>query len=825
MKKFNLNPAISKREQENMEIAREIAAEGIVLLENDGVLPFQSDIKKIALFGNGARQTIKGGTGSGDVNVRSYITIEEGLEKAGYSIVSKRWLERYDEFIHCKQLEYDRVIRENAQKEGPAKALLYMMGNPFSDPEFSPLRKEDIETADAAVYVLARKSGEGADRTLAQGDYELTEQELKDIRFLAEMYDKFVVLLNIGGPVDWCKIKKVEGINALVNIGQGGSAFGDAVADILTGKVTPSGKLAMTWAKEYKDYPMAEKFATVSGEKDDVWYQEGIYVGYRYFDTFHVEPLYPFGYGKSYTDFTIETKSVTVRNLTVTVSAEVKNVGDFAGKEVVQIYISTPKGTVPKAFQTLCGYEKTNKLRPGETAQIQLSFPLERVASYDEKKAAYVLEEGEYILRVGNSSRNTEIVKKWKISEEICIKHCKNLFSENRSLREQKQGKNEIIEKRMETAEKDSQAVITFSDILTGKATIEQLTRQMTEKELILLCVGGARINMRDFSVIGNAADVVPGAAGETTKELLETRKIPIIEMADGPAGIRVNPKFYIKDGVLLKNPAEDPIFSKILPEALQKVDLKGAETGYQYCTALPIATMLAQSWNLKLLEKAGVLIGQEMEEMGIDLWLAPALNIQRNPLCGRNFEYYSEDPLVSGLCAAAVTKGVQSCPGRGTTIKHLAANNQETNRNYCNSHVSEQALREIYLKGFEICIQEAKPLAVMTSVNLLNGIHTANDRELLTEVLREEWGFEGMVMTDWGITSDFGTDTSTKKYSCASSVGCMIAGNDLIMPGSKNDEDQLLHAVHSKDLEESRLRWCAANILRVMLNLKKQSV
>lgn len=293
--------------------------------------------------------------------------------------------------------------------------------------------------------------------------------------------------------------------------------------------------------------------------------------------------------------------------------------------------------------------------------------------------------------------------------------------------------------------------------------------------------------------------------------------------MADGPAGLRMNPEYFVKDGVILKNLANDPLFKNILPKEALNVDLSGAETYYQYCTAIPVATMLAQSWNEEIWKTAGDLVGGEMEEMGIDLWLAPGMNIQRNPLGGRNFEYYSEDPLLSGLCAAAVTKGVQSHPGRGTTIKHIAANSQETNRNYNNSHLTERTLRELYLKPFEICIKKAQPFAAMTSVNLVNGIHAANHYDILTAAMRDEWGFQGLVMTDWGTTSDFGSESGSHKYNCSSSASCITAGNDLIMPGSQADYDRLLAAAAQGSLSLANLQWCAENILRVILRVEKR--
>ena len=292
--------------------------------------------------------------------------------------------------------------------------------------------------------------------------------------------------------------------------------------------------------------------------------------------------------------------------------------------------------------------------------------------------------------------------------------------------------------------------------------------------------------------------------------------------MVDGPAGIRVNPILHEKDGSYLSDPREDPIFSKLITADTVPVDLSGSVTRYQYCTALPVASMLAQSWNPELLYQAGELIAAEMELLGVDIWLAPAMNIQRNPLCGRNFEYFSEDPLLTGVCAAALTNGVQSRPGKCVSIKHFAANNQETNRNFHNVHVSERTLREIYLRGYEICLKKSKPATVMTALNLINGVHTACDHDLLTDILRREWGFDGIVMTDWGTTGVPGSNQG-QKYDCCYASDCIRAGNDLIMPGSKRDLDYLLADLENGKLDPEDVRRCGGNILKLLREIESE--
>lgn len=343
----------------------------------------------------------------------------------------------------------------------------------------------------------------------------------------------------------------------------------------------------------------------------------------------------------------------------------------------------------------------------------------------------------------------------------------------------------------------------------------------LTDKELATLCIGAARIDLSAVTVVGTFSQGLPGAAGETTSSLAD-KGVPSVTMVDGPAGIRVNPILHEKNGDYLSDPGEDPIFSKLITADTAPVDLSGSVTKYQYCTALPVASMLAQSWNSELLYQAGEMIAAEMKLLGVDIWLAPAMNIQRNPLCGRNFEYFSEDPLLTGVCASAITNGVQSHPGKCVSIKHFAANNQETNRNFHNVHASERTLREIYLRGYELCLKRSKPATVMTALNLINGVHAACDRDLLTDILRREWGFDGIVMTDWGTTGVPGSNRE-QKYDCCYAGDCIRAGNDLIMPGSKRDLDYLLADLENGKLDPEDVRRCGGNILKLLREIESE--
>ena len=798
------NPAVSDREKRHSRIAAELAAEGMVLLENKGILPFRASVKTIALFGSGARRTHIGGTGSGEVNVRDFISIEKGLENAGYTISTKAILGRDEANTDKAKQVYDGQIRAIAKEKGPLIALLSKMGKPFMPPVLPPLDKSATDNADACIYVLSRVCGEGADRRNEPGDFQLSETETTDIKLLAQAYERFVLLLNVGGAVDITEIRNLPGAVLLIN--QGGISTGDAVASILSGKTCPSGHLAATWPKRYEDWPCAKEF----GDPSDTWYREGSLVGYRWFDASKTEPLYPFGYGLSYANFELRFLSAELHADQFSVSVMVANRGNIAGKEVVQLYSGYPK--------SLVAFGKTKLLKLGETQTVLLRFSARDLSVYDEGQSAWVIRSGEIPLYLARHANCTKLCAVIKVERDIICEKCRPLFrSEQLRVMKTFSSEETYDENAIRLDLNASNINCVFNDYSDEKG-IDEKAKTMSKEELTALCVGGARISMGDFSVIGNASSELPGAAGETTSSL-ETIGIPTITMADGPAGLRVNPKIYEKDGLYIKNPVEDPIFGLILPPEMVKADLSGTVTKYQYCTALPIATLLAQTWDMDVLEKAGNLIGAEMEEAGISLWLAPAMNIQRNPLCGRNYEYYSEDPLLTGLCAAAVTKGVQQHKGCGVCIKHLACNNQETNRNYSNSHISEKTLREIYLRGFEICVKLASPISAMTSMNLINGIHTANDRDLLTHALRQEWGFDGAVMTDWGVTVDIG-DQSAQRYLCTSTTDCIKAGNDLIMPGAQRDVDRILEALEDGRLTEHELRLSASHILRMMRRL-----
>ncbi len=849
------NPEVSERERRNMERSRRIAAQGMVLLENDGALPL-SMAGNIALFGNGARTTVKGGTGSGDVNSRFVVNVEQGLEQAGFQVATKEWLDKYDKAVEDARIAFYTDIKAKFQAE-PQSAFWFLFNNPFREPVISPIEKEDIEASDTdtAIFIIARNSGEGKDRRPVEGEYDLFEEEKRAIRTLVANYKKVIVVLNVGGVIDTKFLRETEGINAVVLMSQAGNVGGHALADVLTGQVTPSGHLTATWAEDYADYPGAMEFSHMNGNVDDEYYKEGIYVGYRYFDTFNVAPAYPFGYGKSYTTFEVVTREVKVEKDSITLTVAVKNTGDiYGGREVVQVYCSAPQGRLEKPYQELVAYAKTKELAPGEEEILTICYPAERMASYDESIASWVLEAGTYYLRVGTHSRSTKAVAAINLGEEAVTQKLRNYFA--------KDGQWEMLSAKgvtsysyaFEEAEKEAAPVlvlqaadvpckeavyrganveipkketavsITVDDVRAGRATLDELVSQLTVEEMTELCIGTARGGFGSTSIIG-AASLTPGAAGDTTGSLEAVRNIRSMVLADGPAGLRLSKSFKVdREGKVIPGsgaapmPGMDILFSD-MPEPEIPED---AVEYYQYCTAIPIATLLAQTWDVVAIEEASDIVGEEMKELGVSLWLAPGMNIHRNPLCGRNFEYYSEDPLVSGLSAAASTLGVQKHGGVGTTIKHFAFNNQEDNRMYTNAHIDERSIREIYLKGFEIAVKEAQPMSIMTSYNLINGIHTANSVELVERVARDEWGFAGIVMSDWGTTRKRREDCD--KYSHSIPAGCIKAGNDLIMPGSQEDVDDILKSVGAKEGEADcpitlgDLQACAKRMLHIIM-------
>ncbi|MBR2044616.1 MAG: glycoside hydrolase family 3 C-terminal domain-containing protein [Agathobacter sp.] len=756
------SPEESQREKLHRVLARQAAAEGFVLLKNDGVLPMQP--QKIALYGPGSCMTVKGGSGSGDVRERYSITIEEGLKNAGFTFANTLWMERFKNKFDADMAAWRAKIEEGIKKFNPIQTMqmfIYIGEQPKPYPSCNPIYEDELtDETDTAIYVLSRQAGEGFDRKVEKGDYLLSEVEEDSLRLLSEHYKKLILVLNCGSVIDLSILDKIR-IDAVIFYGQGGMEGGNALADILTGKVCPCGKLTDTWAMHYEDYPSAMNFSYLNGNLKEEEYTEGIFVGYRWFDKQSITPRYPFGYGLSYTNFEYEIGTLSKNSLSVSV----RNNGRYAGREVLQLYVSKPESDIEHEKKSLVAFSKTKTLEPGESQMISISYDLKNVATFDERKSTFVLKKGAYVFQLNGASCG-----RIQIDTEQILEMVEPIGTEKRTQIEEQ-----------------------FSP------KVEKLLQSLTDADKINLVTGGG------YAI--TCYNNVMGAAGRTCTKLLK-KGIPNIILSDGPAGLNVNQ-------VVTVMPDGTPRYPDGLPEDwrwgwLTKVEglLKPrpgkGKTVYHYATAWPSETVLAQSWNVELVEEIGHAVGVEMLEMGVSVWLAPGLNIHRNPLCGRNFEYYSEDPYVSGMMAASITKGVQGVGGVGVAIKHYCCNNQEDNRTKVSSNVSQRALREIYLRPFQIAVREGKPWTVMSSYNRVNGKYVCNSFDFCTRVLRQEWGFDGLVMSDWN---------ATEQCSYAEAIN---AGNDLIMPGTPAVAKQLKADLKNGVLDEAALDISAGRVLEL---------
>ncbi len=758
-------PEESQREREHKVLARRVAAEGIVLLKNDGVLPLTT--KKIALYGPGSRMTVKGGSGSGDVQERHSVTIEEGLKNAGFVFPTTLWMERFKGKYDADVAAWRQDVEEKIKGFTPIQTMQMfdvIHENPMPYPACTPILEDELtDETDTAIYVLSRQAGEGRDRRVEKGDYLLSDVETESLKLLSAHYFKLILVLNCGSVIDLSILDETR-IDAVLFYGQGGMEGGNALADLLTGKATPCGKLTDTWAMRYADYPCADTFSYRNGDLNNEEYSEGIYVGYRWFDKQEIVPRYPFGFGLSYTSFACEIQNITDS----TVSVTVKNTGKYSGKEVLQLYVSKPDGRIDHEKKSLVAFAKTKLLQPGESQELTLSYDLKNIATFDEAKSAFVLEKGEYGLILNDSPCGAV-----NVEEEILVEQVKPIGNREH---------------------------IPYEENFSPKVTA--LLQRLSDNDKIGLVTGGG------YSI--RCYNNVMGAAGRTCTKLLK-KGIPNIVLSDGPAGLNVNQSVVImKDG--------SPRYPDGLPaewkwgwlkhfERFVKVKPGKGRPVYRYMTAWPSETVQAQTWDLDLVEEVGRAVSREMLEIGVSVWLAPGLNIHRNPLCGRNFEYYSEDPMVSGKMAAAITRGVQGCGGVGVTVKHFCCNNQEDNRNRVSENLSQRALRELYLRAFRIAVTEGKPWCVMSSYNKVNGTYVCNSRDFCTGVLREEWGFDGVVMSDWNATDQ-----------CSHSQA-INAGNDLLMPGNKGVEKALQKALKEGTLDRQVLNTSAGRVLEMIFS------
>lgn len=809
MEKFRVYGAYtseeSQREREHKALARRIAAEGIVLLKNDEVLPLSN--KKIAIYGPGSRMTVKGGSGSGDVQERHSVTIEEGLLNAGFVFPTTLWMDHFKDKYDADVAAWRVDVEEKIKGFSPIQTMKMfdvIHENPMPYPACTPVLEDELtDQTDTAIYVLSRQAGEGRDRRVEKGDYLLSDVEIESLKLLSSHYTKLILVLNCGSVIDLSILDEIH-IDAVLFYGQGGMEGGNALADLLTGKATPCGKLTDTWAKRYEDYPSQDTFSYRNGNLEQEDYLEGIYVGYRYFSSFGVKPRYPFGYGLSYTSFDYEMISAKTNESKVELSVRVKNIGPYNGKEVVQLYLRKPNCKLGGESITLVAFGKTKLLASGEETELTLSFDLREFAPFDENKSCFVLECGEYGLFLGTSSESIAPYAVISLDEDVVVEEVEAIGSKQFNFKELENTATEytydLALPRLQMYASDIQMM--RHDIWEEKRStkVAKILEKLSDNDKISLVTGGG------YSI--KCFNNVMGAAGRTCTKLLK-KGIPNIVLSDGPAGLNVNQSVVImKDGT--------PRYPDGLPadwkwgwlksfEPFVKAKPNKGRPVYHYMTAWPSETVQAQSWDVALLEEVGKAVGCEMLEIGVSVWLAPGLNIHRNPLCGRNFEYYSEDPLISGKMAAAISRGVQSQGGVGVTIKHFCCNNQEDNRNHVSENVSQRALRELYLRAFRIAVTEGKPWCVMSSYNKVNDEYVCNSREFCTRVLRDEWGFDGVLMSDWNATDQ-----------CSDSEA-INAGNDLIMPGNGSVEKSLKTALKEGKLNKQALEISAKRILEMI--------
>lgn len=738
-------------------LLRRAAAEGAVLLKNDGMLPLKS---KFALFGRVQADTFYTGYGSGGDVVRPYaVSILEGLEHAGAELADSP-----KEF-------YSVWRRKNPAPKGS-------WGDwPYSYPE-AILPEETLERTanetDTAVVVLGRAAGEDRENELEEGSFYLSSAERKLLKDVTENFSHVAVVLNIGNIMDFSWTEEYP-IGALLLIWQGGMETGNACADLLLGKVSPCGKLPASIAKRYEDYP-AQNFGNAKYNE----YAEDIYLGYRYFETFAKNrALFPFGFGLSYTKF--ETRASYSDNA---VKYRVKNVGNAESREVVGVYVKKPQGELGNPARTLAAFIKTKQLSPGEEEEGEISLPKRAFCSYDEALSAFVVLAGDYEIYVGSDVRSADMVggfsvKTTKIAEQLA-QNCAPKYPFSVLGREgkarkvapsKKNLKQEILARLPQALSYTGERGIAFSDVKEGRATAEEFTAQLSDKELFALSCGALKMDS-PLGAPGNA-----GVMGGVTKELRK-RGVPAVTMTDGPSGVR------------LKSPS----------------------------SLIPTGTLLASTFDEALIEEVYTILATEMKERGSHVLLAPALNLQRNPLCGRNFEYFSEDPLLAGKIASVAVRGLQK-RGVSACPKHFACNNQEFNRSRNDSRLSERALRELYLFAFEICVKEGRPDFIMTSYNKLNGVRAHYNFELVRGILRGEWGFEGCVVTDWWMKRARSPEFRHVKNNAYR----IRAGVNVLMPGGGylgkrvQGGSPLKRLGKGGSLTRAELQQCATEVIKVL--------
>lgn len=784
------------------EVVRKAAAEGMVLLKNENHMLPVTENDRVALFGRCQINYYKSGTGSGGAVNTAYTTnLVDGFREYKNITLNEELLQVYKAWI--EENPFDNAGGAWASEPWFQKEM----------PVSLELAKKARETSNKALVVIGRTAGEDKDYEAVEGSYFLTQEEKKLLETVAEVFEDTAVILNVSNIIDMSWLESLEHkdhIRSVLYTWQGGVEAGRASADVLTGAVTPSGKLPDTIAYDIKDYPSTENF----GNKEKNFYKEDIYVGYRYFETFAPEKVqFPFGFGLSYTDFDLNVQQAEIqgtgKDAKMILKVSVTNVGtQYFGKEVVQVYYEAPQGKLGKPVRELGCFAKTELLAPGQEQILQLELPVNSMASYDDSgvtghKSCYVLEAGCYKFYVGTDVRNAQKINLEK-TEDFELPECvvteelqealapTEYFERIRPGEKGEQGvytllREEVplqtisLEKRIqenlpETMEITGNKGISFQNVKNKKVDLEQFVAQLTKEELAMIVRGEGMCSPL----------VTPGTASAFggTAPSLYGYGIPVACTADGPSGIRM-------------------------------------DSGLK-ATQMPIGTMLAASWNLPMVEELYEWEGRELQRNEIDTLLGPGINLHRNPLNGRNFEYFSEDPYLTGKCGAAVVKGIKTS-GADATVKHFACNNQELARNMADSIVSERAVREMYLKGFEMTVKEGHACSIMTSYNPLNGHWSASNYDLCTTILRGEWGYTGIVMTDWWAKMN---DPVKRGEARMNNTAAMVrAQNDLYMVvpngGSQENEyeDNTLEALENGTLTIGELQRCAMNICRFILH------
>lgn len=762
-----------------LDTAAKMVSEGIVMLKNDNnALPIDTD-KEVAVFGRIQFHYYKSGTGSGGmVNVTKVVNILDGLIDNGVK-VNEKLLDTYRKW----------------DKENPFDLGEGWGGEPWSQKEMpldEGLVKETAKSCETAIVIIGRTAGEEQDNRLEAGSYLLSDDEIAMLTVVRENYKKVVLLLNVGNIIDMTDINRIAP-DAVLYVWQGGMTGGKGTADVLTGKVSPSGKLPDTIAYKASDYPSDANFGR---EKNRDIYAEDIYVGYRYFETFAKEKvLYPFGFGLSYTEFEIKTEKAEITEGAVKLSVSVKNIGSYKGKEVIEVYCEAPQGRLGKAARVLCGFEKTRELVPQEEQVVEIAVDIAKLASYDDSgvtgnKSCYVLEAGEYKFYVGSDVRSAECACSFEQGEDLVTERLTQSLAPVESFERIKPvcegGAFSIGREAVPVSEVDESARrleklpkeiaytgdkgIKLWDVKNGKNTMDEFIAQLSDYDLSCIIrgegMGSPRVTAGTASAFGGVSENLNGFG------------IPAGCCSDGPSGMRLD--------------CGTKAFS------------------------LPNGTMIASSFNKELTSELFAFMGLEMAANKVDCLLGPGMNIHRHPLNGRNFEYFSEDPFLTGKMAAAELKGMAGAGVTGT-IKHFCANNRETNRHFIDSVVSERALREIYLKGFEIAVKEGGASSVMTTYGIVNGLWTAGNFDLNTVILREEWGFKGFTMTDWWAN----INVRGKEPDKTDLAAMARAQNDVYMvcPDGEKNDDNTLAALENGGIERCELQRNAANICGFLLH------